>query len=595
LSSRRVGRVVRIAGPIVEFEMDASEDMLMMNELFYVGEDRLIGELIYLGEADATVQVFEDTIGLRHGEPVFRSGELLSVELGPGLLGSIYDGLQRPMEVLKERTGQFIRPSARLPAISRDLVWSFEPEVDEMENVGPGDPLGRVQEKWLRHRIMVPPGVRGQVVEIVERGDYAIDECICVLQTESGLRRLFLSSRWPVRSPRPYRYRVYPDEPLITGQRALDTFYPLVKGGVTAITGGFGTGKTVLIQQLAKYAEIDILVYVGCGERGNEVANLLGDLSGIEDPQTGGSLMDRSILVVNTSDMPVVARESSVYTGITLAEYYRDMGLEVGVVVDSTSRWAEAMREISSMRKEIPGEEGYPPYLPSQLSQFYERAGKVFPLGKRNNPGSITIVGAVSPLGGDFSEPVTQKTLQVVRAFWALDPALAYRRHFPAISLEESFSYYLENVEPFWHERFGTAWSRRRDQAQSLLAEKRDLDRIARLIGVESLTSSERITIEDGRLLEEAFLKQWAFGEIDAFCSPEKQFLILDSILILHQESVQALEKGISPSRLLGMPVRDEILRLKELPEDAVIRAYGELKIKISAQITRLLRTHVED
>jgi V/A-type H+-transporting ATPase subunit A len=593
LSSIPVGRIYRVAGPIVEFKFEESEKSLMMNELLRVGESRLIGELIGLTEENATVQVFEDTVGLRHGEPVFGSGELFSVELGPGLLSSVFDGLQRSMILLMEKTGDYIRPADVSPSIPRDTRWIYEPNIDEMDAVGPGDTLGWVQERWLRHKIMVPPNLRGTVVEIAEEDDYSLEDRICVLRTESGLIHLSLSHRWPVKTPRPYRYRTFPDEPLITGQRVLDTFFPLVKGGVTAITGGFGTGKTVLIQQLAKFVEADVLVYIGCGERGNEIADLLGDLAELEDPKTGTCLMERSILIVNTSDMPVVARESSIYTGITLAEYYRDMGLHVVVVVDSTSRWAEAMREISAMREEIPGEEGYPPYLPSQLSRFYERAGKVFPLGSGSPPGSISIIGAVSPVGGDFSEPVTQKTLQVVRAFWALNPNLAYRRHFPAISMEDSFSFYNENVEPFWHQRFGAAWSTCRDEALSLLAEKNNLERIASLVGIESLSASERITIEDGRLLEQSFLRQWAYSDVDVFCSPEKQFLILDTILSLHRESEAALGKGIVSTPLLEMPVREEISNLKELSDDAVIRIYGELKIRITAQITRLLRTYV--
>ncbi len=595
MSSKPVGRIVRIAGPIVEFKVEEPGDGLMMNEFLHVGERRLIGELIGLMEEEAAVQVYEDTVGLKHGEPVFRSGELFSVELGPGLLGAVFDGLQRPMELLKKKSGEFIHPAAMLPALPRDMRWKFEPEVNEMDIVGSGDSLGWVQEKWLRHKIMVPPGVKGTVMEIADKGEYLVEDCVCVLKTESGSIHLSLSHRWPVKTPRPYRYRTFPDEPLITGQRVLDTFFPMVKGGVAAITGGFGTGKTVLLQQLAKFTETDVLVYVGCGERGNEIADLLGELTDLKDPRTGSSLMDRSILVVNTSDMPVAARESSIYTGMTLAEYYRDMGLDVGVMVDSTSRWAEAMREISAMREEIPGEEGYPPYLPSHLSGFYERAGKVVPRGRESRTGSVSIIGAVSPIGGDFSEPVTQKTLQVVRAFWALDPTLAYQRHFPAIDMEESFSFYRENVESFWHERFGTTWSDLRDEVLSLLAEKRNLERIARLVGIESLSGSERITIEDSRLLEESFLVQWAYSDVDAFCSPERQFMILDTILLLHHESEMALEKGVPFSPLLEMPVRQEVINLKESTDEEITRAHSELRIKVTAQITRLLRTYIKE
>jgi V/A-type H+-transporting ATPase subunit A len=593
-SANPVARVVSISGPVVTSRIDKSVKDLMMNEIVFVGDDRLFGEISDLRGGIATIQVYEDTLGLKRGSPVFRSGELLSVNLGPGLLGRIYDGLQRPLEAIKEKTGIFIRPAVKAPRLSRSVRWKFSPEVKIGEIVETGDILGTVQENELiNHKIMVPPFLRGKIVDIAEEGRYTIDEEIASIRSEEGVTStLRLVHSWPVKRARPFFRKLIPVEPLITGQRVLDVFLPIAKGGAVAVAGGFGTGKTVLEHQLSKFLNADVVIYVGCGERGNEIADLLEKFPKLKDFETGLPLIERTILISNTSNMPVAAREASVYTGITLAEYYRDMGYCVVLLVDSTSRWAEALREVSNRLGEMPGEEGYPPYLASRIAEFYGRAGKIQCLGKPRRTGSVSIIASVSPSGGDFSEPVTQKTLQIVRGFWALDPELAYRRHFPAINLQQSFSLYEDVVEPFWYENVSENWGEIREKALKLHEERLRLERMVRLVGTGVLSEGEKVTLGNAELLEEVFLKQNAFHPVDAFCPPKKQFQLLDLVIFFHEVSLDAIEKGIPSDVLLESPLRKELEDMKFLPPDKMEDAYWNMRTRIRAHLLRIIRTY---
>ena len=589
-----VGEVIAISGPVVTSRIEKTIKNLMMNEIIFVGEDKLFGEISDLKGDTATIQVYEETQGLKKGSPVFRTGELLSVDLGPGLLGRIYDGLQRPVDMIMKETGIFIQRGIKASRLSRNAEWEFKPEVKIGQHVGPGDILGTVPENELiDHKIMVPPLFHGEIVDVAELGTYTIDDEIAKMKAE---KRETVSMRlvhsWPVKKPRPFLRKLVPDESLITGQRMLDVFLPIAKGGAVAVTGGFGTGKTVLHHQLSRFLNADIIIYVGCGERGNEIADLLQKFPKLRDPESGYPLLKRTILVSNTSNMPVAAREASVYTGTTLAEYYRDMGYSVVLLVDSTSRWAEALREISNRMGEMPGEGGYPPYLASRIAEFYGRAGKIQCLGKPARTGSVSIIASVSPSGGDFSEPVTQKTLQIVRAFWALDPDLAYKRHFPAINLRQSFSLYERAVEPFWIENITENWREIREKVLILNGEKDRLERMVRLVGTGALSEKEKIVLGDARLLEEVFLKQNAFHHVDAFCPPRKQFQLLDLVMFFHELSLEAIEKGVQPDVLLGSPLRKELKDMKEMSPDEIYEAYWNMRVRIRAHFLRIFRTY---
>lgn len=592
-SANPVGRIVSISGPVVISKIDKAAKYLMMNEIVYVGENRLFAEITDLKGDIATIQVYEETLGLKRGSPVLRTGELLSVDLGPGLLGCIYDGMQRPLQALEQSTGIYIQPGIRASRLARTTKWRFKPRLKIREKVEQGDVLGAVQENELiDHKIMIPPGLHGEIVRIADEGSYTIEEEIAGIRSEGVTSTLHLAQSWPVKKARPFLRKLTPNEPLITGQRALDVFLPIAKGGTVAVAGGFGTGKTVLEHQLSRFLNADIIIYVGCGERGNEIADLLQKFPKLKDAKTGLPLLERTILISNTSNMPLAAREASVYTGITLAEYYRDMGYAVVLLVDSTSRWAEALREISNRMGEMPGEEGYPPYLASRIAEFYGRAGKIQCLGKPGRTGSVSIIASVSPSGGDFSEPVTQKTLQIVRAFWALDPDLAYRRHFPAVNLQQSFSLYEDAVEPFWYENISENWREIREKGLRLHEEGLRLERMVRLVGTGALSEREKITLENAKLLEEVFSKQSAFHPVDAFAPPRKQFQLLDLMMFFHEISLDAIAKDIQSDVLLESPLRKELENMKTLTSDKMEDAYWNMRTRIRAHFLRMLRIH---
>jgi V/A-type H+-transporting ATPase subunit A len=593
-SPNSIGEVTSISGPVATCKINHDVKDLMMNEIVFVGRDGLFGEITRLEGDTATIQIYEEALGIKKASPVSRSGQLLSASLGPGLLGRIYDGLQRSLDALRDESGVDLRPGVRAPRLPKDTRWEFEPALEIGDIVSPGDILGTVQENELiEHKIMIPPLLSGKIVDVVETGAYTIDEEIARIKSKEGAASsLRLVHLWPVKRPRPFAQKVTPDEPLITGQRVLDAFLPLVKGGTVAVAGGFGTGKTVLEQQLSQFLNADVVIYVGCGERGNEIADLLQKFPDLKEPESGLPLLQRTILISNTSNMPVAAREASVYTGITLAEYYRDMGYAVVLLVDSTSRWAEALREVSNRMGEMPGEGGYPPYLASRIAGFYGRAGKTQCSGQPLRVGSVSIIAAVSPSGGDFSEPVTQKTLQIVRGFWALDQELAYKRHFPAISLQQSFSLYGDAVEPFWYENVSEHWRELKEEALKLHDERVRLDRMVRLVGTGALSESEKITLGDARLLEEVFLKQSALYPADVYCAPGKQFQLLDLVMFFHRLSLEAVEKGIQSDVLLESPLRKELTEMKLLPSDKMDEAYWDMRTRIRAHFLRTLRTY---
>ncbi len=559
------GKIVKIAGPVVVADgMKGSQ----MYEVVRVGEERLIGEIIRITGDRATIQVYEETAGLKPGEDVIGTGMPLSVELGPGILKQMYDGIQRPLEVIKEKSGIFIRRGIEADAIDKKKKWEFKPTVKKGDEVVEGDIIGEVQETELVvHKIMVPPGINGEVVEINE-GKYTVEEPVAVVKTKEGEKEIKMLQHWPVRKPRPYKEKIDVNEPLITGQRVLDTFFPVAKGGTASIPGPFGGGKTVLGHQLAKWCDAQVFIYIGCGERGNEMTEVLEEFPHLKDPYTGKPLMERTILIANTSNMPVAAREASIYTGITLAEYYRDMGYNVALMADSTSRWAEAMREISGRLEEMPGEEGYPAYLASRLAEFYERAGKVVTLGKNGRIGTVTVVGAVSPPGGDFSEPVTQNTLRIVKVFWGLDAKLAHRRHFPAVNWLRSYSLYVEDVKDWWHRNIASDWYELRREAMELLQKEAELQEIVQLVGPDALPERERMILEGARMIREDFLQQNAFHEIDTYCSPKKQYKMLKVIMEFYRRGMHAVSKGVSVKKIIQFKVRELIARLKEVKDE---------------------------
>jgi V/A-type H+-transporting ATPase subunit A len=539
-----------------------------MFDVVRVGEDRLIGEVIELKDDTASIQVYEETSGVGPGEPVVSTGVPLSVELGPGLIGSFFDGIQRPLNVLAEMAGDYITRGLEAPGLGREKKWHFAPAVEVGQAVSSGDIIGTVQESpVIVHKVMVPPHVGQGAVKSISEGEFTVTETVCVIETEHGEQAITMLQRWPVRRPRPVKEKLPPSEPLVTGQRVIDTFFPIAKGGTACVPGPFGSGKTVIQHQLAKWANAQIIVYIGCGERGNEMTDVLLEFPELQDPDTGRPLMERTILVANTSNMPVAAREASIYTGITIAEYYRDMGYDVALMADSTSRWAEALREISGRLEEMPGEEGYPAYLGSRLSEFYERAGKAKLLGSDDRLGAVSVIGAVSPPGGDLSEPVTQSTLRIVKVFWGLDDRLAARKHFPAINWLNSYSLYADRLDQYYRESAGRDFPDMRDQAMALLQEEDDLMEIVRLVGVDSLSDRQRMVLETAKSLREDFLYQSAFHEIDTYCSQEKQYGLLKIILEFHRAGMELLQRGAKLDTILGMEVRERIARARTVPE----------------------------
>ncbi len=559
------GRIVKVSGPLVVASGMAG---CRMFDVVRVGNDRLIGEVIELKGDTASIQVYEETSGVGPGEPVVSTGVPLSVELGPGLIGSFFDGIQRPLNVLAEMAGDFITRGLEAPGLDREKKWHFVPAVEVGQAVSPGDIIGTVQESpIIVHKVMVPPDVGQGTVKSINEGDFTVTETVCVVETEQGEQPITMLQRWPVRRPRPVKEKLPPSEPLITGQRVIDTFFPIAKGGTACVPGPFGSGKTVIQHQLAKWSNAEIIVYIGCGERGNEMTDVLMEFPELIDPNTGRPLMERTILVANTSNMPVAAREASIYTGITIAEYYRDMGYDVALMADSTSRWAEALREISGRLEEMPGEEGYPAYLGSRLAEFYERAGKARLLSSDDRIGAVSVIGAVSPPGGDLSEPVTQSTLRVVKVFWGLDDRLAARKHFPAINWLNSYSLYTDRLDPYYREALGGDFPDMRDQAMALLQEEDELMEIVRLVGVDSLSDRQRMVLETAKSLREDFLYQSAFHEIDTYCSQSKQYGLLKIVLEFHRVGMELLQKGVRLDTILGMKVRERIARARTVPE----------------------------
>ena len=556
------GTIKKVAGPLVIAEGMRDANMF---DVVRVSSQRLIGEIIEMHGDEASVQVYEETSGLGPGEPVESTGAPLSVELGPGLIGSIFDGIQRPLETIRAVSGNNLHRGVEVASLSREAVWHFVPTVKAGDAVVPGDIIGTVLEsKIITHRIMVPAGIEGTVESIAE-GDYTITQTVAVVRTQDGPRDVTLMQKWPVRKGRPYRQKLTPDIPLVTGQRVIDVMFPIAKGGTAAVPGPFGSGKTVVQHQLAKWATADIVVYIGCGERGNEMTDVLNEFPELKDPKTGHSLMERTVLIANTSDMPVAAREASIYTGITVAEYFRDMGYSVALMADSTSRWAEALREMSGRLEEMPGDEGYPAYLSSRLAQFYERAGRVITLGSEGREGSLSVIGAVSPPGGDISEPVAQATLRIVKVFWGLDSNLAYRRHFPAINWLNSYSLYLDNMSAWFDSQF-EGWSAQRGRLMNLLQDERELEEIVQLVGMDALSAPDRLKIEAARSVREDFLQQNSFHEEDTYSPLEKQYLMMKMVLKYYDESAAALQKGADIEKVAALPVRERIGRLKELP-----------------------------
>jgi V/A-type H+-transporting ATPase subunit A len=587
---RIIGQVRRVNGPVIIAH--GVTDALML-ELVRVGEVRLVGEVIKLEGHNAVIQVYEDTTGIAPGENIYGSGMPLSVELGPGLIGTIYDGIQRPLEELKDISNQFIERGVSLPALNRDKKWHFVPRVFEPSSLlTGGEVLGSVQEtEGITHKILVPPFVSGTLVSIVPEGDYTVADSIAVMDSEQGRHDLFLMHKWPIREPRPSTRRLLPAIPLISGQRVIDTLFPVAKGGTVAIPGGFGTGKTMTQHAIAKWCDAEIIVYIGCGERGNEMTDVLTEFPKLIDPRTGRSLMERTLLIANTSNMPVSAREASIYTGVTLAEYYRDQGYHVAVMADSTSRWAEALRELSGRMEEMPAEEGFPAYLPTRIAEFYERAGFMESLS--GSKGSVTIIGAVSPPGGDFSEPVTQHTKRFVRCFWGLDRQLANARHYPAISWLESYSEYLDNIIPWWEERGGVDWAKNRAQIMELLQKEVRLQQVVKLVGPDALPDSQRFIIEVCTMFKNAFLQQNAFDEIDRYSTVEKQVKMLEIVLTYWQRGADAIRRGVTLVKLKRMKVLQDMVKMKFTVENNDLGALDKLMLRLERSIDQMESIYV--
>ena len=576
------GTIKKVAGPLVIAEGMRDANMF---DVVRVSSQRLIGEIIEIHGDEASIQVYEETSGLGPGEPVESMGVPMSVELGPGLITSIYDGIQRPLDDIMKISGNNLKRGVEVASLKRDKKWEFVPVAKAGDEVEAGDVLGTVQETIVvQQKIMVPYGVKGTVKEI-KAGTFTVEEVVAVIATEKGDKELTMMQRWPVRKGRPYQKKLPPVKPLVTGQRVIDTFFPIAKGGVAAVPGPFGSGKTVIQHQLAKWAEADIVVYIGCGERGNEMTDVLNEFPELKDPKTGQSLMERTVLIANTSDMQVAAREASIYTGITIAEYFRDMGYSVALMADSTSRWAEALREMSGRLEEMPGEEGYPAYLGSRLAQFYERAGHVVSLGKEGREGALSVIGAVSPPGGDISEPVSQATLRIVKVFWGLDSALAYKRHFPAINWLTSYSLYVDNMANWFNEEVAADWMEDRQKMMTILQEEAELNEIVQMVGMDALSPTDRLKMEAARSIREDFLHQNSFHEIDTYTPLRKQYLMMKLVLAFYEKSVDALNKGADMNALIAMPVREKIGRYKYTTDADIESEYKNVEEELDKEV----------
>ena len=581
-----MGTIRKIAGPLIIADDMADANMY---DVVRVSDERLIGEVIEMHGDAASIQVYEETSGLKPGEPVVTTGDALSVELGPGLIGGIYDGIQRPLKKIMEKVGNSLNRGVEVPALDREKKWDFVATAKVGDTLKGGDTLGTVEEtQVVTQKIMVPPNMKG-IVTAIESGSFSVDDVVATLRDDEGKEiKITLSQKWPVRVGRPYIKKLPLNVPLITGQRSIDTFFPIAKGGVASIPGPFGSGKTVVQHQLAKWAAADIIIYIGCGERGNEMTDVLNEFPELKDPKTGASLMERTVLIANTSDMPVAAREASIYTGITIAEYFRDMGYSVALMADSTSRWAEALREMSGRLEEMPGEEGYPAYLGSRLAQFYERAGLVETLS--GETGSLSVIGAVSPPGGDISEPVSQATLRIVKVFWGLDSALAYKRHFPAINWLNSYSLYVNGMASWYEENVSEEWMSLRQRMMRLLQEEAELDEIVKMVGMDALSAADRLKMETARSIREDYLMQDSFHEIDTYAPLPKMYRIMKLVLGFHDEASGALAMGVPIRELLNLPVRERIARYKFTPNTKYESAYEEIEKEITSEVSALTK-----
>lgn len=580
------GKITKVSGPLIEASGLSDANIYDVVE---VSKDKLIGEIIEMRGDVASIQVYEETTGIGPGDPVVSTGHPLSVELGPGMLRHMYDGIQRPLEKLEDLAGSFLERGVTAPPLNRETKWEFVPTKNVGDEVAAGDVLGTVEETHvLTHKIMVPYGTSGRIKDI-KSGEFTVDQTVAVIETEDGDKEINMIQEWPVRQARPSRKKLDPNEPLITGQRVIDTFFPVAKGGTSAIPGPFGSGKTVVQHQIAKFADADMVVYVGCGERGNEMTDVLNEFPELIDPRTGESIMERTILIANTSNMPVAAREASIYTGITLGEYFRDMGYNVAMMADSTSRWAEALREMSGRLEEMPGDEGFPAYLASRIADFYERSGKVEVLGNRDEVGSLTVIGAVSPPGGDLSEPVTQATLRIVKVFWGLDYDLSYQRHFPAINWLSSYSLYQDKMDQYIDQNINEEFSTMRKRAMSLLAQEQSLQEVVRLVGRDALSDDDKLKLNVTKSIREDYLQQNAFHDVDTFCSLKKQNIMLDLILYNYDRSLEALSNGVELEKLENLPVHERITRAKFVSEDDIGKL-TDIKAEIDNEISQLSR-----
>ncbi len=580
------GTITKISGPLVVASGMRNTNMF---DVVRVSDKNLIGEVIEMHGDEASIQVYEETSGIRTGEKVESTGEPLSVELGPGLIGSIFDGIQRPLKEIMKKTGSNLERGVEVPSLDREKQWVFEPAVSVGERVYGGDIIGTVQETDIvSHKIMLPPTLGGIIKEITG-GTCTVEDVVAIILDEKGQEHgIGIMQKWPVRKSRPYSKKLSPKEPLLTGQRVVDTLFPIAKGGVAAIPGPFGSGKTVTQHQIAKWADADIVVYIGCGERGNEMTDVLNEFPELIDPRTGKSLMERTVLIANTSDMPVAAREASIYTGITIAEYFRDMGYNVALMADSTSRWAEALREMSGRLEEMPGEEGYPAYLGSRLAQFYERAGRVLSLGKEGREGTLSVIGAVSPAGGDISEPVSQATLRIVKVFWALDSSLAYKRHFPAINCLTSYSLYADTMNEWYNKNINGSWADLRKEMMKLLSEEASLEEMVKLVGMDALSADDRLKMETARSVREDFLHQAAFHEVDTYSSASKQFLLMKLVLSYYDKCKAAIDKGSDVNALSSLEVREKIGRFKYLPEESTAEEFEKITELLTEEIEKI-------
>ena len=586
------GTITKVAGPLVIAEGMRNADMF---DVVRVSDKHLIGEIIEMHGDKASIQVYEETAGLGPGEKVVSTGKPLSVELGPGLIGSIFDGIQRPLAEIMKVSGTNLQRGVEVPSLSREKKWHFVPSKKVGDTVCAGDTVGTVKETAIvNHKIMLPNKVSGKIVEISE-GDYTVEDTVYKVETEKGIREFTLMQSWPVRVGRPYKRKLSPDIPLVTGQRVIDTLFPIAKGGVAAVPGPFGSGKTVVQHQLAKWAAADIIVYIGCGERGNEMTDVLNEFPELRDPRTGNSLMERTVLIANTSDMPVAAREASIYTGITIAEYFRDMGYTVALMADSTSRWAEALREMSGRLEEMPGEEGYPAYLGSRLAQFYERAGRVIVNGNEDTEGALSVIGAVSPPGGDISEPVSQATLRIVKVFWGLDSTLAYKRHFPAINWLTSYSLYADSLSEWFNGNVKPDWYKLRGRLMAILQEESELEEIVKLVGMDALSPSDRLKLEAARSIREDYLHQNAFDDVDTYTSLDKQYLRMELILAYYDKSLEGLKKGASIEKLVSLPSREKIGRFKYADEKKIESEFAEISAELDSDIEKAVSEKDDD